>query len=216
MMAYDLKSIPLYTNSSEQSYGWFIIYNNHSIVYEHTSYAHIQYSTISKSDINLFGLYGNGFKLVSNFSDGTMYIYWKDNQIAKFNFLLSNKAIETNLNSHVYHCRPFHLKSFIYDFNMFNTINSNGYMTNKYYSGYNGLILANNYPLKVKQYFSIDLMDHPKELAIITKLEKIKDIEYPKDNFIFSVIKNDKISKDNVQLNLLNDNVFKHKTIFKL
>ena len=59
-------------------------------------------------------------------------------------------------------------------------------------------------------------MDHPKELAIITKLEKIKDIEYPKDNFIFSVIKNDKISKDNVQLNLLNDNVFKHKTIFKL
>ncbi len=57
MMVYELKSIPLYTNSSEQSYGWFIIYNNHSIVYEHTSYAHIQYSTISKDDINLFGLY---------------------------------------------------------------------------------------------------------------------------------------------------------------
>ena len=33
MMVYELKSIPLYTNSSEQSYGWFIIYNNHSIVY---------------------------------------------------------------------------------------------------------------------------------------------------------------------------------------
>ena len=62
----ELNSIPLYTNSSEQKFGWFIIYNNHSIVYEYTSYAHIQYSSISKNDINLFGLYGNNFKLISS------------------------------------------------------------------------------------------------------------------------------------------------------
>lgn len=211
-----LDSIPLNTNSIEQLFGWFIIYDNHSIVYEHTSYAHIQYSSISKNDINLFGLYGNDFKLVSSFSDGSMYIYWKNKLIYKFNILLSNQIIETNLNTHVYHCRPFHLKSFIYDYDISNPIRTNRYMTNKYYSGYNGLILVNNCPLNIKQYFSVDILDHPKEIAIITKIKKIKEIDYSNMNdIIFSIIENNSISKDSKKINLLNDNVFKHKTIFK-
>lgn len=209
-------SIPLNTNSTEQLFGWFTIYNNHSIVYEHTSYAHIQYSSISKNDINLFGLYGNDFKLVSSFSDGSMYIYWKDKLVYKFNILLSNKIIEANLNTHVYHCRPFHLKSFIYDYDISNPIRSNGYMTNKYYSGYNGLVLVDNYPLEIKQYFSVDILDHPREIAIITKIKKIKEVDYGNaNNIIFSIIENSSISKDSKKINLLNDNVFKHKTIFR-
>lgn len=214
-MSYELDSIPLSTNSSEQLFGWFTIYNNHSIVYEHTSYAHIQYSSISKNDINLFGMYGNEFKLVSNFSDGTMYIYWRNRPIYEFKFLLSNRVIETNLSTHVYHCRPFHLKSFIYDLDVSNPISSNRYMTDKYYSGYTGLILVNNYPLQVKQYFSIDVLKHPREIAIITKIQKIKDVEYSDGDFIFSMVTNNNISKDNTKVNFLNDNAFKHKTIFK-
>jgi len=212
----ELNSIPLYTNSSEQKFGWFIIYNNHSIVYEYTSYAHIQYSSISKNDINLFGLYGNNFKLISNFSDGSMYIYWKNHLVYKFSILLSNKIIETKFNTQVYHCRPFHLKSFIYDYNISNPINSNMFMTNKYYSGYTGIILVDKYPLEVKQYFSVDILDHPREIAIITKIRKIKDIDYSKmNNIIFSIIENNSISKDNNKLSINDNNPFIHKTIFK-
>lgn len=212
-----LDSIPLNTNSPEQLFGWFTIYDNHSIVYEHTKYAHIQYSSISKKDIYLFGMYGNGFRLVSNFSNGNMSIYWKNNLIYRFNInLSSNMILNDKLSVHVYHCRPFHLKSFIYDFNVSNSINSNSYMTNKYYSGYTGLILINNYPLKIKQYFSIDILEHPREIAIITKIEKIKNVDYSNaDNIIFSIIENGNISGDTKQINLLNDNAFKHKTIFR-
>ena len=214
-MMYELDSIPINTNSSEQLFGWFTIYNNHSIVYEHTNYAHIQYSSISKKDIHLFGMYGNGFKLASDFSDGSMYIYWNNRPIYTFRFLLSNKMIETKLSTHVYHCRPFHLKNFIYDFDVSNPISSNGYITNKYYSGYTGLILIDNSPLEIKQYFSIDISDHPREICIVTKIQKRKNVDYPKEDILFSIIENNIISKDSNKFSLLNDNAFKHKTIFK-
>lgn len=212
--SYQVNSIPLYTNKPSIPYGWFIIYNNHNFMYEYTNYAHMQYKDMAKSNIDLFGLYGNNFKFISDFTDGSMYIYWRNKLLTTFNFLLSNQSIEQKISSHVYHCRPFYLKSFIYDFNVSNPIKSDTLTTDKYYSGYNGLILSNNYPFKINQYFSIDVINHPNTIAIITKLQKIDNIDYPKTDYIFSVYKNHKISNDNNLFSLSNSSIFKHKTIY--
>ena len=68
-----LDEIPYYTNENSQLFAWYSIYANQTLV-EYNRFTTIRFNDIPKHNILDFGLYGMGFHLNTNLTNGIFTI----------------------------------------------------------------------------------------------------------------------------------------------
>lgn len=207
-----LDEIPYYTNENSQLFAWYSIYANQTLV-EYNRFTTIRFNDIPKHNVLDFGLYGMGFHLNTNLTNGIFTIQTSNKSHYSINYTLGSSLFSIN-NMKLYNSTPFELKGYDYDYRIDDTSNNISY-TSKFYGGYNGTILLDNqFPINVKAYYSIDAIHHPRQLAVIYKIIPINNIQYPDREYY--IIRNE-ISNSNKQTTemLSSINLLKNKRSFR-
>lgn len=189
----ELYGIPYYTNNSDQIFAWYTVYNDGCIILEENKYSNVNFMDIPKTNIKHFGLYGCGFHLNTNFSNGTTSIYGfsKDKEclLSCNMYIKENKIIRYNevQSFSVQDIVPFQFKGFFYD-SAFNNSIKDVFCVNKYYAGYSCIYNIDPFnKVLLKIYFSLDIIDHPNSIAIIYKTMRYKDSVYPNKFYRYSI-----------------------------
>lgn len=244
-MSYNLDlvdDIPYYTHISKRPFLWFSKYNKGDTIREVDRYSSTSFDQIPKHGIRYFGLYGGGLHIISDFLDGSMYIYGsgfeKEFRYQNYSHFSSSIFLHSiDKKEILYSIRPFQLKAFAYDLTVGNNIYNIDKIQNtttRYYAGYDCILLIENeYPLKFRRYFSIDIFNHPRTIGIISKAQTLDNIDYPDKDYFFmfkeSVIKNynykdtsldaqsiDPLNKTFPKINFTKiDGLFKHTCILR-
>ena len=61
--------IPYYTNSSDQRFAWYVIYNDGVIILENNKFSSVNFKNIPKTNIRYLGLYGCNIHLACDFQN---------------------------------------------------------------------------------------------------------------------------------------------------
>ena len=210
--------IPYYTNSSDQQFAWYVIYNDSVIILENNKFSSVNFKNIPKTNIRYLGLYGCNIHLACDFQNKVLSFYntYNNNEsLYRCKYTLEN-SVRSNI------LKPVQFKGFIYEPDLYD-MSKDKFFIKSFYVGWNEDVVVNGYKFTNKIYFSIDLENHPDSIGLIYKLVKNdSSLIYP-SNFNYRLLISDNNStiindiqrnQENTREINLNQSLL-YKTIFR-